>query len=151
MCFQEFIPPSDFNGERLYSEVKITEYNDIDHGWEVYGWLTDDLYEVGRVIARIDPYTAEVAYTDDLAADPRTCALVQETISNFIKQGDYDLPVMEELQPCVKSALTALERINEILAKTKENDTTEGIGGRVLDSLYALQECSKLIGNRLGE
>lgn len=151
MCFQEFIPPSDFNGERLYSKVKITEYNDIDHGWEVYGWLTDDLYEVGRVIARIDPYTAEVAYTDDLAADPRKCALVQETISNFIKQGDYDLPVMEELQPYVKSALTALERITEILAKTKENNKTEDIVGRIFGSLYTLQEYSKLIDNRLGE
>lgn len=151
MCFQEFIPPSDFNGERLYSEVKITEYNDIDHGWEVYGWLADDLYEVGRVIARIDPYTAEVAYTDDLVADPRKCALVQETISNFIKQGDYDLPVMEELQPYVKSALTALERITEILAKTKENNKTEDIVGRIFGSLYTLQEYSKLIDNRLGE
>ena len=151
MCFQEFIPPSDFNGERLYSKVKITEYNDIDHGWEVYGWLTDDLYEVGRVIARIDPYTAEVAYTDDLAADPRKCALGQEAISNFIKQGDYDLPVMEELQPYVKSALTALERITEILAKTKENNKTEDIVGRIFGSLYTLQEYSKLIDNRLGE
>lgn len=149
MCAEEFITPACDHEEPTYLEVRIYEYNDIDRKWEVDAWLTDDPNEEERIVARIDPFTNEVTYTEGLDVNPRKCPLVQETIKVFI-EGEYcNLPMLEELQPHIKDALTALNKVTEILSQTKVDEATEGIVGRIFGALYAVQEYDNIISEKL--
>lgn len=149
MCAEEFITPANNHEEPTYSEVRISEYNDIDRKWEVDAWVTDDPNEEGRIVARLDPFTNEVTYTEGLDIDPRKCPLVQETIKVFIN-GEYcNLPMLKELQPHIKDALTALSKAADILAQTKTDEGTEGIVWRIFGALYVVQEYDKIISKKL--
>ena len=51
--------------ERIWSEIRIDHFDELNQLYYVDAWLTDDDNEEGEVIARIYPATGYVEYVDE--------------------------------------------------------------------------------------
>ncbi len=73
--------------ERIYAEVRIDFFDEIRKKWTVDAWYTNNSYEEGQVIAKIDAVTGTVEYLEPIAKDD---PYVRETINDFLKDFQED-------------------------------------------------------------
>lgn len=65
--------------ERIWSEIRIDHFDELNQLYYVDAWLTDDDNEEGEVIARIYPATGYVEYVDERAEnDPYVKEVIRE-------------------------------------------------------------------------
>lgn len=69
-----------------YNEIRINFFDEDEKKWFVDAWKTDDRWEEGSVIAKIDLYTGIVEYLD---ADAKADEYAQEEIKVFLKDAEF--------------------------------------------------------------
>lgn len=69
-----------------YNEIRINFFDEDEKKWFIDAWKTDECYEKGSVIAKIDLYTGTVEYLD---ADAKTDEYAQEEIKVFLKDAEF--------------------------------------------------------------
>lgn len=110
--------------ERIWGEIRIDNFDDINQIFTVDAWYTDDDNEEGEVIAHIYPTTGYVEYIDERAKDD---PYVQEAIREA-----YDMIHNTKIQ-LTKTYSDKIRKIAELNAEIKRisaevNDMLDKVG-----------------------